>query len=84
MVATCPGQVGDKHELAMCSAGRPPYADPMTSMATELNPLTPSSWEVLLAVFGFGALSALAVVAIVVIAVRRTAPSEPDVADDRR
>ncbi len=83
MLATCHGRVRDRHDLGMYSAGRTPYADPMTAMATELNPLLPSSWEVILAVLGFGVLSALAVVAIVVVAVRRTAPPEPEVADDR-
>lgn len=46
------------------------------SASGELNPLTPSPWEVLLAVAGFGAIAAIVILAVVLVVVRRTSQTE--------
>ncbi|MGH3333995.1 MAG: hypothetical protein ACRDPJ_22100 [Nocardioidaceae bacterium] len=49
-------------------------------MAQELNPLTPSPWELIATLVGAGIVSALAIVLLVVVLVRLTSPgghSEP-------
>ena len=42
------------------------------SASGELNPLTPSPWEVLLAVAGFGAIAAIVILAVVLVVRRRS------------